>query len=201
MSDFLRLRPLHAVCRCGQPHARDEACSERRVLLGLMALSAIAPLAACSNETGSQAVSTEPVEITASTSCELDGMLLTDYPGPKGQIHYAGEDRPWFYCDTIEVLNTLLLPEQIRKVNAVYVQDMGRADWDNPKGAWIDARTALYVQGSKRKGSMGATLATFSSEEDAQKFIAEYGGKLLRMNEITPEMIDLRGGSGLDNSM
>ena len=167
MTDFLRLRPLHAVCRCGQPHARDEACSERRVLLGLMALSAIAPLAACSNETGSQAVSTEPVEITASTSCELDGMLLTDYPGPKGQIHYAGEDRPWFYCDTIEVLNTLLLPEQIRKVNAVYVQDMGRADWDNPKGAWIDARTALYVQGSKRKGSMGETLATFSSEEDA----------------------------------
>ena len=48
---------------------------------------------------------------------------------------------------------------------------------------------------------MGETLATFSSEEDAQKFIAEYGGKLLRMNEITPEMIDLRGGSGLDNSM
>ena len=47
MTDFLRLRPLHAACRCGQPHARDEACSERRVLLGLMALSAIAPLAAC----------------------------------------------------------------------------------------------------------------------------------------------------------
>ena len=97
MSDFLRLRPLHAACRCGQPHARDEACSERRVLLGLMALSAIAPLAACSNETGSQAVSTEPAEITASTSCELDGMLLTDYPGPKGQIHYAGEDRPCLF--------------------------------------------------------------------------------------------------------
>ena len=130
MSDFLRLRPLHAASHCGQPHARDKACSERRVLLGLMALSAIAPLATCSNETGSQAVNTEPVEITASTSCELDGMLLTDYPSPKGQIYYAGEDRPWFYCDTIEVLNTLLLLEQIRKVNAVYVQDMGRADWD-----------------------------------------------------------------------
>ena len=36
MTDFLRLRPLHAVCHCGQPHARDEACSERRVLLGLI---------------------------------------------------------------------------------------------------------------------------------------------------------------------
>ena len=189
-------------CRCCSPQSADDAPQHdrRQLMMGLMALAALPMLGACDKES-KKAASVAPVEISQDTACELDGMLLTDYPGPKGQIHYAGEDRPWFYCDTIEVLNTLLLPEQIRKVNAVYVQDMGRADWDNPKGAWIDARTALYVQGSKRKGSMGETLATFSSEEDAQKFIAEYGGKLLRMSEITPEMIDLRGGSGLDNSM
>ncbi len=105
-----------------------------------------------------KAASTAPVEITRSTSCELDGMLLMDYPGPKGQIHYAGMDQPLFYCDTMEVLNTLLVPEQVRKVNAVYVQDMGKTDWDNPQGAWIDARTAIFVHGSKRKGSMGPTL-------------------------------------------
>ena len=198
MTEFHRFR---SICRCGQSHTLDAACAERRVLLGLLALSAIAPLAACSNETGGGAVGTAPVEFTAATSCQLDGMLLTDYPGPKGQIHYAGEEEPWFYCDTLEVLNTLLLPEQIRKVNAVYVQDMAQTDWDNPKGAWIDARAAIYVQGSRRKGSMGATLGTFSREEDAQKFAAEFGGKVLRMAEITPDMIDLRGGSGLDNSM
>lgn len=193
--------PLRPLCRCGQNHA-SRICDERRVLLGLLALPVLAPLAACSPESASsEAASLAPVEIGMDTSCELDGMLLADYPGPKGQIHYAGEPAPWFYCDTMEVLNTLLLPEQIRKVNAVYVQDMGRTDWDNPQGAWIDANTALYVMGSKRKGSMGATLATFSQEADALKFIEQWGGKLLRKAEITPEMVDLRGGASQDSSM
>ncbi|MDO5693740.1 MAG: nitrous oxide reductase accessory protein NosL [Pseudomonadota bacterium] len=194
-------RPSYA-CRCCPAGTRSAAaCGERRLLLGLLALAGVAPLAACSREGEGSSASTGPVEIARDTSCELDGMLLLDYPGPKGQIHYADSPRPVFYCDTVETLNVLLLPEQVRKVSAVYVQDMGKANWDNPQGAWIDARQALYVQGSKRKGSMGPTFATFSQEADAQAFIQEYGGKLLRMSEITPVMVDLRGGANLDDSM
>ena len=188
-------------CRCcADPSPSSPAERERRALLGLLALTALAPLAAC-GERPSGAASVAPVEITRSTSCELDGMLLMDYPGPKGQIHFAGADQPAFYCDTMEVLNTLLLPEQVRKVNAVYVQDMGKTDWDNPQGAWIDARSALYVRGSKRKGSMGPTFASFGSELDARQFIAQHGGELLRMPDIKPEMVDLRGGANLDSRM
>lgn len=193
------------ICRCGrpehhqrtQPEAPDET---RRMLLGLMALASLGPLAACKSE-AQKATSIAPVEITRNTSCELDGMLLMDFPGPKGQIHYAGLEQPAFYCDTMEVINALLVPEQVRKVNAVYVQDIGQTDWDNPQGAWIDANTAIYVLGSRRKGSMGPTLGTFSKEEDAQAFAKEYGGKVVRMAEITPEMVDLRGGANLDSSM
>ena len=188
-------------CRCcADPSPSSPAERERRALLGLLALTALAPLAAC-GERPSGAASVAPVEITRSTSCELDGMLLMDYPGPKGQIHFAGADQPAFYCDTMEVLNTLLLPEQVRKVDAVYVQDMGKTDWDNPQGAWIDARSALYVRGSKRKGSMGPTFASFGSEPDARQFIAQHGGELLRMPDIKPEMVDLRGGANLDSRM
>ena len=188
-------------CRCcADPSPSSPAERERRALLGLLALTALAPLAAC-GERPSGAASVAPVEITRSTSCELDGMLLMDYPGPKGQIHFAGADQPAFYCDTMEVLNTLLLPEQVRKVDAVYVQDMGKTDWDNPQGAWIDARSALYVRGSKRKGSMGPTFASFGSEADARQFIAQHGGELLRMPDIKPEMVDLRGGANLDSRM
>ncbi len=188
-------------CRCcADPSPSSPAERERRALLGLLALTALAPLAAC-GERPSGAASVAPVEITRSTSCELDGMLLMDYPGPKGQIHFAGADKPAFYCDTVEVLNTLLLPEQVRKVDAVYVQDMGKTDWDNPQGAWIDARSALYVRGSKRKGSMGPTFASFGSEPDARQFIAQHGGELLRMPDIKPEMVDLRGGANLDSRM
>jgi copper chaperone NosL len=194
-----RQRRLQPLCSCCAAPRRSPADRERRALLGLLALSALGPLAACSDKQADARIA--PVEITRSTACELDGMLLMDYPGPKGQIHFADTDKPAFYCDTVEVLNTLLVPEQVRKINAVYVQDMAKADWDHPQGAWIDTRTAIYVRGSKRKGSMGPTFASFSNEADARKFIEQYGGQLLHMKDITPEMVDLRGGASMDRNM
>ncbi len=142
-----------------------------------------------------------PVEIDARTSCELDGMLLADYPGPKAQIRYAGQAEPTFFCDTVELFNTLLAPEQVKKIDAVWVQDMGKANWDQPRGNWFDARTGLYVLGSKRHGSMGPTIASFSQEADAKKFVEQYGGKLLRFGEIKPDMVDLSGGALHDAKM
>ena len=181
-------------------------CSCRRRLLGwaaISAASAIAPLGLLSgcSEQAAQQRSLAPVEIDRSTSCELDGMLLADYPGPKAQIHFAGQDKPSFFCDTVELFSTLLAGEQVRAVQAVYVQDMGKADWNQPQGHWIDAKTAFYVLGSKRHGSMGPTIGSFAQEADAKKFAGEYGGKVLRFAEITPAMVDLSGGALHDTRM
>jgi copper chaperone NosL len=151
-----------------------------------------------------QSVSTKPmvpVEIDAHTTCDLDGMLLADYPGPKAQIHYAGHDAPVFFCDTVEMFHTLLAPEQVKAIRAVYVQDMGKADWDQPRGNWIDAKSGFYVLGSKRNGSMGPTIASFAQEGDAKKFAEQWGGKLLRYAEVKPEMVDLSGGALHDSKM
>lgn len=141
------------------------------------------------------------VEIDPHTTCDLDGMLLTDYAGPKAQIFYAGQDTPVFFCDTVELFNTLLAPEQVKAIAAVYVQDMGKADWEQPRGNWFDAKTGFYVLGSKRHGSMGPTIASFAQEADAKKFAAEFGGKLLRYGEIKPDMVDLSGGALHDTRM
>ncbi|WP_310384554.1 nitrous oxide reductase accessory protein NosL [Roseateles sp.] len=141
------------------------------------------------------------LEIDPRTTCDLDGMLLADYPGPKAQIHYAGAAEPVFFCDTVELFNTLLRPEQVRAVEAVFVQDMGRADWDQPRGHWIDAKAGFYVLGSKRHGSMGPTIASFSQQADAQAFIKQWGGKLLSYAEIKPDMVDLSGGALHDSRM
>ena len=141
------------------------------------------------------------VEIDPATTCDLDGMLLADFPGPKAQIHFKGEAKPSFYCDTVEMFSTLLKPEQVKAIRAVLVQDMGKADWDQPRGNWFDARTGIYVMGSKRKGSMGPTIASFSMEADAQAFVAKNGGKVLRFAEITRDMIDLSGGAMHDGKM
>ena len=161
------------------------------LLLGLATL-----FSACSR----QAPLPPPQEIATGTTCTLDGMLLNDYPGPKAQIHYT-EGPPEFFCDTMEMFSILLRPESQRRIRAVYTQDMGQADWKQPRGHWIDARTAYFVQGSTLKGSMGPTFAAFERREDAEAFTKKYGGKVLRFAEITPGMADLRGGATHDEHM
>lgn len=161
-------------------------------------LALLASLSACGEKSGPNRAA---IEIDASSACDLDGMLLADYPGPKVQIFYGDDTTPIFNCDTVEMFNTLLRPEQIKSVRAVYVQDMGQANWDEPRGHWIDAKTAFYVLGSKRHGAMGPTIASFKLEADAKKFASDHGGRVLPFGEVTLEMVDLRGGANHDSKM
>ena len=182
------------------------ACASRRQLLGWATLASLGALTGITGLTGctqadTSAQSLKPVEIDRTTSCELDGMLLADYPGPKAQVHFAGQSKPSFFCDTVELFSTLLAGEQVRAAQAVYVQDMGQADWNAPQGHWIDGKAAIYVVGGKRHGSMGPTIGSFAQEADAKKFAAEYGGKVLRFAEIQPAMVDLSGGALHDTRM
>lgn len=177
----------------------DHTPLRRRIAIATLGAAALL-LSACGND-ASNTRSLAPVEIDRSTSCSLDGMLLADYPGPKAQIHYADKAQPAFFCDTMELINQLHAGEQVRAVKAAYVQDMGKADWSQPQGHWIDAKTALYVVGSKRHGSMGPTMASFAQQSDADRFVQEYGGKVMKFDEIKPGMADLSGGALHDQHM
>lgn len=139
-------------------------------------------------------------EPTRETSCALDGMLLLDYPGPKGQIVYDKGEVD-FFCDTMEMMSIYLQPEQQKRIRGIFTQDMAKAEWQAPRGNWIDARTAFYVLGSKVLGSMGPTLATFARQEDAEAFAKKNGGKVLRFGEITVDMVSLTGGVVHDERM
>jgi copper chaperone NosL len=144
--------------------------TRRRLLCGCAALAA-AGLAGCGRK--EQAVGAgQPHEITAQASCSLDGMLLADYPGPKGQVIYKGDSQVNWFCDSMELLSTLLKPEQ-----------------------------AVYVLGGKRHGSMGPTAASFADEAAAKAFAAQWGGRVLRYAEIAPDMVDLSGGALHDTRM
>ncbi len=173
--------------------------NRRRLLCGCAAVAALG-LAGCGRK-DDDAAAARPREITGQASCSLDGMLLADYPGPKGQILYKGSSEVAWFCDSVELLSTLLKPEQVRPVLAAHVQDMAKADWDKPVGHWIDARQAVYVLGSKRHGSMGPTAASFADEAGAKAFAAQWGGRVLRFAEITPDMVDLSGGALHDTRM
>ena len=162
-----------------------------------LAIAGAAVLGGCSK---SEPVAAKPIEMTRGTTCSLDGMTLMDYPGPKAQMQYD-HGNPDFFCDTIEMFSIYLKPEQQQRVRAIFVQDMAKADWNNPTGHWIDAKTAFYVAGSKRHGSMGRTLASFTSEADANAFAAKEGGKVYRFEQITPDMVVLDGGVLKDQKM
>ena len=164
----------------------------KRALLVLMLL------AACREET---AALPDPVPLTEEAVGHYCQMDLFEHPGPKAQVHYSGLAQPDWFCDTLEMFNVYLNPEQARLVTGMFVQDMGKTDWDKPVANWIDAKTAIYVIGSKRLGSMGPTAASFSSEADAQAFAAQHGGKVLKFDEVKPDMVILDGGALHDQSM
>jgi copper chaperone NosL len=178
---------------------RSSHPTRRGLLCGCAALAAVS-FAGCGRKDATDDAG-KPREIAAQSSCSLDGMLLSDYAGPKGQILYKGSSEVAWFCDSMELLSTLLKPEQVRPLLAAHVQDMAQADWDKPVGHWIDARQAVYVLGSKRHGSMGPTAASFADEAGAKAFAQQWGGRVLRYAEITPEMADLSGGALHDSRM
>ena len=159
-------------------------------------LAVLLLMAACSKDVQNTAAQ----EPGADTSCSLDGMILNDYPGPKAQIHYA-EGSPDFFCDLMELFASVLAPEEKRPIATMYVQDMGKTSWESPDGNWIDAKTAIYVVGSKKLGSMGPTFGSFSSMQDAEEFVKKEGGKIVRFDEVTTDMVNLSTGAAHDNSL
>lgn len=154
------------------------------------ALAAALVLTACTHS----AVNLPALDPSDDAACALDGMLLRDFAGAKAQLRLA-DGKTEYFCDVMELLSEMLAPEQRRAINAFYVQDMGKADWQKPRGHWIAARAALYVFGSNAQGSMGPAIVPFSQQADADAFVRQQGGKVLRFEQIRPDMLNgSRGG-------
>jgi len=112
------------------------ACEGRRRVLKLgvwAAAGAVLSLGGC-GKTGGDAATAAAVDFGEGTVCSLDGMVLADYAGPKGQIRFAGTADPVYFCDTVELLAELLQPEQVRKFYSLYVQHLEKPDWERPRG-------------------------------------------------------------------
>lgn len=150
-------------------------------------------LAGCDG--GEQATApAEPQDPDRSASCEVCGMTVVDYPGPKAQIWLKGEDAPRHFCSTRDFFAYLLEPDSPRphRIRAMYVHDMGQTEWEQPhagKGHWVPAREAFYVAGSDRKGAMGPTLASFAERQAAEDFAAEHGGTIEGFDAIDRELM------------
>lgn len=142
----------------------------------------------------------QPIEPTWETSCALDGMTLLDFPGPKAQIQYS-TGAPDFFCSTMEMFSIYLQPEQKKQITGIFTQDMGKTDWENPKGNWFDAKKGFYVLDSKKLGAMGPTLGAFARKEDAETFARQHDGKMLQFDQVTIEMVSMSGSVLHDQPM
>jgi copper chaperone NosL len=133
-----------------------------------------------------------PQEISASSVGQFCGMLLTEHPGPKGQIFLRDKSEPLWFTSVRDTIAFTMLPEMPKNTVAIYVTDMGRArNWDQPEpNTWVNARQAYYVIGSRRRGGMGSDEAVpFATEEAAQRFAAENGGRVVRFQDMPRDYI------------
>jgi copper chaperone NosL len=154
-------------------------------------------LAGCKPEATTTAPA--PQEVSDSAKGEFCGMLLTEHSGPKGQIFVRGQAAPFWFASVRDTLAFLRLPEMPKNVVAIYVNDMGRArNWDQPEpGTWVDARRALYVIGSRRRGGMDTEEAVpFAVPAAAQRFAEANGGRVVRLADIPDSYIFPDQGSG-----
>jgi copper chaperone NosL len=130
----------------------------------------------------------QPIELSKNHACPICGMVLVEHPGPKAQIHYTNKVIETFDT-TPHMFMSYLQPEHSRKIGAIFVHDMGKADWDHPENFWIDAKKAFFVLGGNKRGPMGEPLVPFSTSKDAENYVKTYGGQTLRFEDVTLESL------------
>lgn len=152
----------------------------------LIAVSLSILLAACSKENEEQPMP-DPAKLTLDDVGHFCGMVVSNHEGPKGQVFLKGVAQPLWFVSVRDSLAFSRMPDEQFKVFAIYVSDMGKADtWEQPGDkAWVNAKEAWYVGGSSRAGGMGmAEWVPFSEKKKAEEFVAEYGGKIVRLGSI-----------------
>lgn len=122
-----------------------------------------------------------PDELTREAIGYYCNIIVADHTGPKGQIHVEGREEPVWFSSVRDTVAFTMLPEEPKRLTAIYVNDMGQANWSGPANdTWIDARTAWYVVGSDKRGGMGALeIVPFSESEAAHTFAMNHGGEVV----------------------
>ena len=170
----------------------------------IVAFTAIT-LVGCSGGEQETLAKPEPVHFESGDECHVCGMVITNFPGPKGQAFTEREQNVRKFCSTKDMFAWFLQPENEKRDHTLYVHNMAQTDWEHPDDTHlIDARKAVYVVGSDRNGAMGPTLASFETETEATDFAAEHGGQVVAFADITLSHLNagmaMHDMSGMDST-
>lgn len=155
-----------------------------------MALLAAAILGACSEQASTSLP--QPIALTAQAAGHYCQMTVLDHPGPKAQVHLAGNPHPLWFTQVRDALAFDRMPEEPADTLVIYVNDMAQAEsWEHPgTDNWIPAQAASYVVGSAARGGMGAPeLVPFGTRQAASRFAQAQGGRVLAYAELTDALI------------
>lgn len=160
------------------------------VVYRVLLLLAVLFVNACGEE-DSTIARPAPQELQGDEIGYFCNMLVKSHAGPKAQVFLAGEEMPLWFSSVRDGIAFMRLPEETRKVAALYVTDVGRADWNAPEpGTWIEVGEAWYVVGSRRRGGMGAPeLVPFSKREDAVAFSSTHGGQVMALADVPDDAV------------
>lgn len=147
-------------------------------------------LTGCGQNADQTAAIRELKPIAAGDECHVCGMLISGFPGPKGQAFIHNRTESLKFCSTVDLFNWLLQPETPGVLDVAYVQDMTAADWKNTaKAEYVDVRNAWYVIGHDQRGAMGPTLASFATQAAAEDFVRQHSGRVLTYAQIDLEVL------------
>lgn len=118
-------------------------------------------------------------------------MTVINHSGAKAQIFIKNKDNPLWFPTIRDLFIYINSPEEDQRILAMYVNDMGRANWDQPEaGTWVDAKSAYYVIGSSRINGMGGkAIIPFADKSKALEFMTDYGGTLKSFENIPQSYI------------
>ncbi len=156
----------------------------------LITFCSLVLLFACSKQENDTQMIHQAAAIEAADECHLCGMLISNFSGPKAELFQNGVNQQQSqkvhkFCSTRDMFSYYLDPENKRNVTTIFVHDMSKSPWDEPNDSYfIDAKSAWFVAGSEKTGAMGKTLASFSKQQDAEKFAATFGGQVLRFEQV-----------------
>ena len=170
----------------------------KRLFSVLIALSGLLLLAACSQQ--EEAAMPDAFALNEEAIGRYCGMNVLEHDGPKGQIILTRINEPIWFSSASDAVAFTMMPDEPKNIAAIYVSDMGAApSWEQPGAQnWIDARTAYFVLGSKRRGGMGTSeTVPFFSEAAAQAFVKEHGGEVMRFADIPVDYV--LGGAEADD--
>ncbi|SDE77726.1 nitrous oxide reductase accessory protein NosL [Halorientalis regularis] len=189
---------------------RHDLC-RRRTVLGSLGAVGVAALAGCSEQQNSGNGTADvpaAVTLTEGDTCDVCGMNIVNHPGPSAEVFYpdhqpSGHENPARFDSTWEAFQyDFERDDRGWERSVMYVTDYSAVEYDlfefrdttgistHPKAsAFAPASDVTFVANSEVVGAMGRDLIGFGDGGDASSFRDEHGGKLVTVDEVTPQLI------------